>query len=162
MPGENLHFHFGEGLRIKGLQLKVIVDTTDAPKANKIIDELDGDVSPLKIYGEDTAYVAVTTETSLDIKLEQHIPVPTNHEIEVYKAVEELYAVYDPLEGQTKNAFFQFHVENQDGEDFYFNTGSIRSNYLPYLISDVWATIDTYQVWVDQNRDAEYEPSGKA
>lgn len=161
MPDEGLHFNFGEGLRIKGLQLKVIVDTTDEAQANRLVEHLGGEVSRMKMYGEDTQYIAVTKEAPLDIKLEQHVPVATNDEIETYKAIEELYQDYDPVEGETKNAFFQFHVENEEGEDFYFNTGSIRSDHLPYIITDVWATIGSYQVWVDEGREAEYEPAGK-
>jgi len=149
---------FGEGLRIKGVQLKILKDATVMTDAEELAETLQGNLSRIKMYGEDTKYVAITKETSLDFKLEQHKPVGTEAQIDTYKAVEDLYADYDPIEETTENAFFQFHVEDNEGDEFYFNTGSIRSDHLPYIMEDTWDAILNYQGWVDEQRDAEYEP----
>jgi hypothetical protein len=144
--------HFGKGIKIKGLQFKVIVGADQKHLAKK----LKGKPKPLLFYGKPSGYFEITRERGLDINLERGKSIPVSKQLDIYKATKDLYKAYEHTHEPTKNAFFQYHLEDEDGHEFHINLGTTKSDHLPYLQEDNWHEIGTLQLWVNEEKEDEY------
>ena len=146
---------YGKGVKITGLQLRVVFHETDQSLLQELKENLLADnITRIKLYGNPTDSYMVDRNMDLDIKLSKADSISTHERMEIHKQASELYQQYAPWESKSRNAMFQFILEDDDGYEFFLNTGSIRSDHLEYIVDDLWTTVDVYQGWVDHDKES--------
>lgn len=145
---------YGQGIKIKGLQLRVIKQAENLSEAEQFSRLITGSPTQLKIYGQPTDMYLIDREVPLDIDINKGSTISLKEKIDIIDQAKYLYNEYYPWKKQSTNAMFQFHLEDSQEDEIFLNTGSIFDYDIGEIINLLWDTLDTYQGWVDHDKES--------